>query len=174
MERNVSAIRIGLFPGAGSDKLSRQHGHRDIIKMKFKIIIASAFILALFSLSAQAKIYRWTDTNGVVHFSQLPPPGVKAKAIGEKPISTFSGANQTPSRHAGQESAPPQTDSKTAPTSAKASPADCESARKNLTALQSGKRLKLVLADGKTEWLNQQEREKRLKQTRDFLQQHCR
>ncbi len=173
MLRNMNPIRISISPGAGSDKLSRQHGHCYIIKMKFKTIIASAFILALFSLSAQAKIYRWTDTNGVVHFSQLPPPGVKAKAIGEKPISTLSGANQTPSRHAGQASGPPQTGSKTAPTSAKASPADCKTARKNLTVLQSGQRLKLVLPDGKTEWLNQQEREKHLKQTRDFLQQYC-
>jgi len=35
-------------------------------------ITALAFFLILFTLIAQAKIYRWTDNNGTVHFSDKP------------------------------------------------------------------------------------------------------
>lgn len=35
--------------------------------------------LLLLSLGAQAQVYRWTDTNGKVHYSDLPPTDTKAE-----------------------------------------------------------------------------------------------
>ena len=43
-------------------------------------IIVSTLMLALFSLTAHAEIYKWTDENGKVHFSDKPV-GEKAKAL---------------------------------------------------------------------------------------------
>ena len=41
---------------------------------KSKLIFAVAAILALFSLSAQAKLYKWVDENGVTHYGSTIPP----------------------------------------------------------------------------------------------------
>jgi hypothetical protein len=40
------------------------------------------FLLIAFNQGASAQIYRWTDANGQVHFSNAaPPPGVKATVV---------------------------------------------------------------------------------------------
>lgn len=41
---------------------------------KSKLIFAVAAMLALFSLSAQAKLYKWVDENGVTHYGSTIPP----------------------------------------------------------------------------------------------------
>jgi hypothetical protein len=41
--------------------------------------------LALLPLSAGAQAYRWVDEKGQVHYSQVPPPGRSAQAVGPPP-----------------------------------------------------------------------------------------
>ena len=133
-------------------------------------LLAAIFLMSL-AASAQAEAYRWTDANGVVHFSQLPPPGKQATAVNDQPIETLSGAAAPPPAAAAGAPAPADTRPAAAP--AKASPQACREAQKNLAVLQSGRRIKEVLPNGATHWLTPAERDSRLKQTRDFIQQHC-
>ena len=32
-------------------------------------------VVAIFSFSVSAQVYKWTDENGVTHFGSQPPPG---------------------------------------------------------------------------------------------------
>jgi hypothetical protein len=41
--------------------------------------------LALLPLAAGAQAYRWVDEKGQVHYSQVPPPGRSAQAVGPPP-----------------------------------------------------------------------------------------
>ncbi|HKJ28539.1 MAG TPA: DUF4124 domain-containing protein [Anaerolineales bacterium] len=43
-------------------------------KVAGSIIALSALLLALSSSSALAEVYKWTDENGVTHYTQTPPP----------------------------------------------------------------------------------------------------
>jgi len=47
---------------------------------KIILIIISGLMLSLFSLTSYAEIYRWTDKNGKVHFSDKPVSD-KAKTV---------------------------------------------------------------------------------------------
>jgi len=47
--------------------------------MKAGLILAC---ITLFSLQTYAEVYRWTDADGKVHFTDQPPPG----KVGDKPM----------------------------------------------------------------------------------------
>lgn len=57
------------------------------------------------SQSAGAEIYKWVDENGVVHFSDTPPPGKEAEKLQGRPIDKIGvtepvstpGSNKVPS-----------------------------------------------------------------------------
>jgi len=52
-----------------------------------------AAILAIVSADAAAQLYKWTDENGVVNYSNTPPakkPGAKPPVVVEEKISTYT------------------------------------------------------------------------------------
>lgn len=149
--------------------------------MKLRTIIAGmlGIALAASTLTVLAETYRWTDANGVVHFSQFPPTGQNATTVNDAPIGTVSDGSSnasaessTPSNDGQSASPTEQTSTKAAPNAAGTKEA-CAAARSNLAALQSGERIKEKMPDGSTHWLTTAEQAARLKQTNDFLQQHC-
>ncbi|APZ43915.1 DUF4124 domain-containing protein [Acidihalobacter ferrooxydans] len=150
--------------------------------MKLRTVIIGTFSVALltFAMTAHAKIYRWVGADGVVHFSQLPPDnGQKATQISDTPISVTSGppaaATSTTKAPASGKDNTQQAASqkKNAQTNTASVQRACAAARTNLTALQSGKRVKERLPDGTTKWLDEAQRTKRLQQTRSFIDKHC-
>lgn len=44
-------------------------------------IMAAAILIVVFSSSATAEIYTWTDANGVVQFTDAPPPDKKHQSV---------------------------------------------------------------------------------------------
>lgn len=44
-------------------------------------IMAAAILIFVFSSSAIAGIYTWTDASGVVHFTDTPPPGENHRPV---------------------------------------------------------------------------------------------
>ncbi|MDN6320621.1 MAG: DUF4124 domain-containing protein [Marinobacter sp.] len=44
-------------------------------------ILAIAVLICVFSSSAVADIYTWTDANGVIHFTDSPPPDKQSKTV---------------------------------------------------------------------------------------------
>jgi hypothetical protein len=149
--------------------------------MRLSSIIAGLLGLTLgaWLITSNAEAYRWTDANGVVHFSQFPPPNQQknAKKVSDTPISTLSGAGSTTSaKDSGTAPAAAAANSAPQPIKKQVMPASkqaCDTARTNLAALKSGQRIKVQMPDGSTHWLAGAERAKRLKQTQDFLAQRC-
>ncbi|MBK8453942.1 MAG: DUF4124 domain-containing protein [Thiofilum sp.] len=47
--------------------------------MKPVITLLVALAFSYSALNAQAEVYKWTDAQGKTHYSQTPPPNVKAK-----------------------------------------------------------------------------------------------
>lgn len=144
--------------------------------MKLRSIIAGLVGLSLgtWLIACQAEAYRWTDSEGVVNFSQFPPPGQNATPVADTPIDTLSGG-ATPAP-APQSPIAPTTAGKpleTPPAPAQADQKTCDTARANLAALQSGQRLKVQMPDGSVHWMAETERATRLKETKDFLSQRC-
>ncbi|MEJ2632369.1 MAG: DUF4124 domain-containing protein [Acidihalobacter sp.] len=147
--------------------------------MRPSSIVASLLGLTLGAclVSSHAAAYRWTDADGVVHFSQFPPSDQKnAQKVTDSPISTVSGASATsanssakPASGAAPGKAPQPIKQEVPP----ASKQDCNTARTNLAALKSGQRIRVKMPGGSTHWLNDAERGKWLKQTQDFLAQRC-
>jgi hypothetical protein len=57
--------------------------------------ILIAFSLLVFALTAQAQLYRWTDENGKVHYTDTPPPA-DAKNVQKKAPARPGGAEAAP------------------------------------------------------------------------------
>ena len=53
--------------------------------------VLTAFSLLLFALTAQAQLYRWTDENGKVHYTDTQPPA-NAKNVEKKGSARAGGA----------------------------------------------------------------------------------
>lgn len=48
---------------------------------------AAFFVVLLLPLVAGAQVYRWVDDKGQVHYSQVPPPGARARELAPPPPS---------------------------------------------------------------------------------------
>ncbi len=56
--------------------------------------VLTAFSLLVFALAAQAQLYRWTDENGNVHYTDTQPPA-NAKNVEQKESARAGGAEAT-------------------------------------------------------------------------------
>lgn len=69
------------------------HGWK--IKMReFIILLTSALIVSFCNFDAQAKVYKWTDSNGNVVYSDIPPELAPEESKTDSPLPTTSNAQQ--------------------------------------------------------------------------------
>jgi hypothetical protein len=61
---------------------------------KFAIVVQAAILLL--SGAAQAEIYKWTDAEGKVHYSNSRPPGDQAQAVSEDKLSVIPMQSTSP------------------------------------------------------------------------------
>lgn len=74
-------------------------------------IMALGLALALIAPGTQAadQVYRWVDAQGVVHYGDQPPEGIKATLVGVKPNTVQIASPEPASRPAtGDEAADPE------------------------------------------------------------------
>lgn len=140
-------------------------------------IIRFLLLLGLvLSLPAQASVYKWTDHQGVTHYSQTPPANHSYTRV------NVNGTNVPPAAANTQPAKPSRTTQtgqgkhKTKP--AKQQPVSdlkhrCQIARKDVTTLHSARRVRIVKKNGQVEWLNQAQRNRRLKKLRVFIKKYC-
>ena len=137
-------------------------------------------VLACGAISAHAatkdQVYKWTDANGVVHYSDAPPP---KDAQDVKSVHIVGGTTAaTPS--------PPPSDDKTKPASASTPPAnagapdtaenrakECDQAKRNLALLQSPYPVSELGADGKPQAIDDKTRDARIAGVNDRIAQFC-
>ncbi len=116
-------------------------------------------------LAAQSQVYKWTDAQGVVHYSDAPPPTTQANVQqvrvsgGDRPhavdgdatadVPASKPADATPPDSTAAQAAPPETPHDK----------DCANARSNLELLQSKFQVSVTGSDGKAVALDDKSRQ---------------
>ena len=130
---------------------------------------------------AFAEIYKWTDENGNVVFSEKPPPDGKAEAL--KPRV---GRASPPAAASGPAAAAePQSDitdashgqapEKLTPEQIARKRQNCENAKSQLADMQSARanRLQYVNEQGERAFLTPEQREERTRKAREAIKEYC-
>lgn len=136
------------------------------------------------SLAAADPVYKWTDSEGHVHFSQTPPPnattGVKQMNVNPAPPDPQSLQNQQALVQAQQDQAQKAKDAKDAADKNKPDPQvqalkkqQCEDLRSRLAILQRGGRAATTDAQGNMTFLDDAERAKQEAAIQDQISKTC-
>ncbi len=128
-------------------------------------------VLCLSALPAAAGMYKWTDAQGTVHYSQFPPAGVKAQEI--RVQAPPPAAEPAPARadSAGPAKAPPRPPE--SPELARQRAENCKTARYNLVILQRNPHVRIKEADGGYRVLTPGERQRRIDDLQSQIDQFC-
>jgi chromosome segregation ATPase len=145
-----------------------------------KRLITFSLFIAI-SGTCNAEIYSWKDENGVVIYSQTPPPDTNAEQVKLKDQSTPSSASpQTRLDRLRQRLEDSREDRELAKKEKKELhkknqilKKNCQTARANLKKLEGlGKRL-LRTPDGEYLRLTEEERQSRIKQAKQQIKENC-
>jgi hypothetical protein len=155
-------------------------------------LLAAALLVAT---PAGAQLYKWTDANGRVQYSDRPPPpGRKADTVSTANVSTVTGNPGNPAsaaqpgatgesksaaereqdfrkRRAEQEEA--QRKQQKLAEETRARQADCQQAQRQLAALQSGQRMATVDDKGERRFLEDTEIQQAIQRTQGDVARLC-
>lgn len=146
------------------------------MKRALSLVIA---VLAAGTVSAQ--VYTWRDASGKVHYSDTPPPGADVKQMrGGVPSGVDGGAQRRSLNEQEQdfrkrrsETAEKQVKSEKELADAEAKKQDCERARAQLQALESGQRVTRFNDKGETVFLDDAERAQETERLRKQVERQC-
>ncbi|MFZ0255242.1 MAG: DUF4124 domain-containing protein [Gammaproteobacteria bacterium] len=143
------------------------------------------YLITLFVIpyaSATADPYKWSDSQGRVHYGDRPPPDQAAEPVKVHPSPTPKSAVK-PTAHTGANPAEPATgtsrqDETTSPNGETSSKQlmqeNCQIAQRNFEILTtSGRRVHATDADGKPYVLDDKERELKLSETQKEIEKFC-
>lgn len=140
------------------------------------------FFLALAAASsafaAGGQVYKWTDAQGVVHYSDAPPPTTQANVQtvrvtgGDRPhdvgSSTPAEPDATPQQQPGQNQV-----AQNAPAAANDHSKDCANARSNLELLQSKFQVNVTDSQGKAVPLDDKARQAQIADMNAQISIYC-
>ena len=143
-----------------------------------RTVLPWALCLA-FAGPVAAAMYKWTDADGNVHYSQTPPPSGQAEEMAPPPPSPLSPEEAEKRREQSRrslfgEDKPEEKAPEGGNRQADNNPARekaCEAARQNLQTLKTSRRVRD--ADGNVTVLDDAEREARMAETRAQIEQLC-
>jgi hypothetical protein len=138
---------------------------------------------AAFSAVAESQnMYKWTDDQGEVHYSQFPPPGHKAEKMKAPPPapgpSTNAGGNdlQEPgdaTKKQDEKQAQEENDAKRKAALEEMRKKNCEIARQNLVNLQRGGNVRYKGPNGEVIRLTEEDRQKRIEDANTHIKENC-
>lgn len=139
-------------------------------------------LLVIPYLSAAATPYKWSDSQGRVHYGDRPPPDQAVEPVKVHPSPTpKSAAKSTPQTE--ETAAEPASDASqqedttspnATPSSKQLMQENCRLAQRNLEILTtSGRRVQAIGADGKPYVLDDNERELKLSEAQKEIEQFC-
>lgn len=141
--------------------------------------ILTGLLLALLLIPGQAPaagLFKWTDKNGVVHFSDQPHNDPKAERVAMPRASTPAAPPPAP-EHNGSESNPAdavrERQEALARHQQEVRAANCEIARRTLEHNQNIRRMFRLDENGDRVFLSEEEREEVLKRSQDDIAQWC-
>ncbi|MFK7731812.1 MAG: DUF4124 domain-containing protein [Pseudomonadales bacterium] len=139
---------------------------------------------ALLSRTADAgEVFRWTTSDGTVHYGEHPPQGVSATQMSTttgKPSKRSSSRDRVePGEDIGKEAeAKAEQENQpaaTAPTEAKPikDKGICERARYNLKVLDERARIRQKNEDGEESYLSEEQKDKQKEKAREAIKTYC-
>lgn len=145
--------------------------------MKFATLIC---LLILFPGQLFAGAYKWVNEDGVVTFSQTPPPDMQAERVMVRSNNASTGESSSikldKMRQKAADNAEDRELKKKEKQEAKEQLArkkkSCQSARSNLQKLQ-GLGNRLYMKDGQYQRLNEESRQSLMQQERDHIKANC-
>lgn len=142
--------------------------------MKYGSFLIALLLMAAMPASADS-IYRWVNDDGVTQFTAHPPPDRESARVNIRsgrsvPLET----TRETTREATSQSTPTAANSGPAQAQEKypANEEPCQTARQNLSILETGGRIRVEGADG-PRFMGDEERLERLQETRTFIADNC-
>lgn len=129
---------------------------------------------------ASGEIYKWVDTAGETHYTQLPPPeGITATEVRRAPAAESSGADAQLQQQV--EAMDKRLEARDKAKSnaemdaeiARITRENCEIAKKNLAELQQGGVKRYRTGDGKVIRLTEEDRQQRIAEANSQIQEFC-
>ena len=146
--------------------------------MRF-LILTAALLMAAPALAEETRVYRWTDDNGVVHFSTTPPPtsteGVEEQMVREAPSpgSVAPTLKVGPEDETGITEAPQLDDLRARRDQDEQRRLICERARQRVAAIEPAQRVLIEKSDGSQQWLYGDDRIAELNRQRQLVEENC-
>lgn len=128
----------------------------------FLLITAAAALILFNTTSLAGAYYKWTDENGVTHYTDKPPKDIKANKIDNTKV--------TPKTH--QQAAEEKAAAKDA-AALKKIKANCQKAKQRLSTLQSNTTIQTRAADGTLRTLSAEEITEQIRFAKDNVKQVC-
>lgn len=135
-------------------------------------------LLACFSLTTSAAMYKWVDEDGNVHYSEKPPPGdIEVQTIKPPPKVDSEKANQALQEQLDQlkaleEGKEPKEQAVTEEELA-VKKHNCELGKDKLQRLQDNPRVYTEAEDGTRTRLGEEEREARIQEAQQMIKDNC-
>jgi hypothetical protein len=144
-------------------------GETPMIRAFCLLLLALAF--AASGPAAAQKVYKWVDKNGVVHYADAPPEGVKFERVN---VSTGQARTEREGEDGAEGEEGAQGDAAaTAAAPAEVSP-QCRQAQANLDTLQNNRRVrKDVDGDGEPEEISGDALREEVERARKLVEAYC-
>lgn len=157
--------------------------------MNVRLLRYGFLAAALAALPAGAQLYKWTDANGRVQYSDKPPPsGQKATAMSRATMAPAPGAGDGASagaaekttaereqdfrkRQAEQQEAQKKQDQ--VAEERRVNQANCDSAQKQFAAMQAGQRLVTFDAKGERQFLDDAQTQQAMQKAQQDVAKYC-
>jgi hypothetical protein len=148
--------------------------------MEIRALLVLTIALGLASTPADARLYRWVDADGVVTYSDRPPPGEAAEEI--RPARSHITDEQSRGLlESLQDQARTGAEDREFERTVRADETErearirqnCEIARQNLRVLEHSPRVQDTDADGNRYFLGDAERATRIAATREQVSEYC-
>ena len=138
------------------------------------------FTLLFTPLLSSAAIYKWTDTQGKVHYSQEKPKATEGK-LDKLKINHHVPVDRSTYKRPGSDdlkAKKPEKNAEKKTKKKKLSPQQrakyCASAKRNLQTLRAKAQIKQRDKKGNVRFITEKEKQERIKQAQDFVRKNCR
>ncbi|VAW59647.1 hypothetical protein MNBD_GAMMA11-2274 [hydrothermal vent metagenome] len=155
----------------------------NIIRLTQQVLFTTVFLCSTLSY---AGIYKWTDEQGNVHYGERRPTNATSEKMdvqryAPESTSTYNrpgtqkGAKDASAGANREKPADAPVDEKKPETRAekKKRLETCAKAQKSLKTMEEVGRIRAVDKEGNTTFLSQQQKEERMRQSREMLSKHC-
>jgi len=132
--------------------------------MHHRLAVAAALALLFALAGAHAEVYKWTDDEGVTHYTAQPPPSEKAKVLDPAVGSPDDSPDETNASEEQNAAADEDTQSVAS---------YCKKLREQIKTLESDRPVKIRTGEDSLKELNDDEREQRLTEARTQLEEQC-